>query len=175
MQTPNINIRVAGREDAALIADMSRRTFYATYAAHNTKENMDQFLATQFAPEKLMEEVGAPRNTFLLVYVEGEPAGYARLFDNSELPRELAGSSAIEIARIYCEEHAKGKGAGKALIEACQATGKSMDKDWIWLSVWEQNHNAIGFYTKMGFEIFGKHLFILGHDLQNDWYMRKRL
>jgi len=27
----------------------------------------------------------------------------------------------------------------------------------------------------MGFEIFGKHIFVLGQDLQNDWEMKKRL
>ena len=37
-----------GKRDAATIADLSRRTFYDTFAPHNTPENMDMFLNTQF-------------------------------------------------------------------------------------------------------------------------------
>jgi diamine N-acetyltransferase len=193
MQDVNIRISVAGVSEAALIADMSRRTFYDTFAAYNTAENMEQFLEVQFTREQLMAEVGAPRNTFLLAWESpfegtgdirsdssvrrvGEvPAGYARLYDGQELPHELAGSSAIEISRIYCEQSAIGKGVGKALMEACLDVGRRKGKEWIWLCVWEHNQRAIGFYERIGFERFGQHIFLLGQDVQNDWSMKKKL
>jgi diamine N-acetyltransferase len=175
MQQSRISIRVAGKADAPLIAGLSRRTFYDTFAPFNTRENMDQFLDVQFTREQLMEEVGAPRNTFLLAYLDGMPAGYARLYDGSELPRELAGTSAIEISRIYCDKTAIGQGVGKALMNACLETGRQKGKEWIWLCVWEHNQRAIDFYTKTGFTKFGQHIFILGQDLQNDWSMKKKL
>ena len=175
MEPSRISIRVAGKEDASLIATLSRRTFYDTFAGYNTAENMDQFLDAQFTHEQLMEEVGAPRNTFLLAYLDETPVGYARLYDGSELPRELAGAAAIEISRIYCDKPAIGKGVGKALMNACLDTGRQKGKEWIWLCVWEHNQRAIDFYTKTGFTKFGQHIFILGQDLQNDWSMKKRL
>lgn len=194
MQDVNIRISVAGVSEASLIADMSRRTFYDTFAAYNTAENMEQFLDVQFTRQQLMAEVGAPRNTFLLAWVDEEdavasdtrsdssvggvaavPAGYARLYDGQELPRGLAGSSAIEISRIYCEREMIGKGVGKALMEACLDVGRRNGKEWIWLCVWEKNQRAIGFYERNGFERFGQHIFLLGQDLQNDWSMKKKL
>ena len=175
MQDVSIRISVAGAADAPLIADMSRRTFYDTFAQYNTAENMEQFLEVQFTPQQLIAEVGAPRNTFLLAWLDGIPAGYARLYDGQELPRELAGSSAIEISRIYCEQSAIGKGVGKALMEACLDVGRRKGKEWIWLSVWEHNQRAIGFYEKIGFERFGQHIFLLGRDPQNDWSIKKNL
>jgi ribosomal protein S18 acetylase RimI-like enzyme len=175
MEQSKITIRVAGKEDAPLIADLSRRTFYDTFSPYNTRENMDQFMEVQFTREQLMEEIGAPRNTFLLAYLDETPAGYARLYDGSELPRELAGASAIEISRIYCDKPAIGKGVGKALMNTCLETGRQKGKEWIWLCVWEHNQRAIDFYTKTGFTKFGQHIFILGQDLQNDWSMKKKL
>jgi len=175
MQDVNIRISVAGVSEAPLIADMSRRTFYDTFAAYNTAENMQQFLDVQFTRQQLMAEVDDPRNTFLLAWVDGVPAGYARLYDGQELPRELAGSSAIEISRIYCEQGMIGKGVGKVLMEACLDVGRRKGKEWIWLCVWEQNQRAIAFYEKKGFERFGQHIFLLGQDLQNDWSMKKKL
>ena len=43
-----LNIRFATKEDASLIADLSRKTFYDTFAHQNTKENMDKFMNEQF-------------------------------------------------------------------------------------------------------------------------------
>jgi ribosomal protein S18 acetylase RimI-like enzyme len=175
MENATIRISVAGKESAELIADLSRQTFYDTFAPHNTAENMDLFLQAQFTREQLIEEVGAPRNIFLLAWLGDEAAGYARLYEGSELPHDLAGTAAIEISRIYATQQAIGKGVGKALMEACFDIARGKEKTWVWLCVWEHNGRAIAFYEKMGFEIFGKHIFVLGQDLQNDWEMKKRL
>ncbi len=171
----NVEIRVAERADAAAIADISRRTFYDTFAPHNTPENMDLFLNSQFTSQQLMDQVGAPGNTFLLACLDGRLVGYARLFEGSELPHGLAGAPAIEIARIYAEQQVIGKGVGKALMQACIGIARQKGKAWIWLGVWEHNHRAIGFYEKMGFSIFDRHIFLLGRDVQYDWCMRLKL
>jgi GNAT superfamily N-acetyltransferase len=170
-----ITISIAGPSEAELIADLSRRTFYDTFAPHNTAENMDQFLQTEFTREKLVEQVGAPRNTFLLAWLDNQPVGYTRLYEGTEPPRGIAGTASIEIARLYAEQHAIGKGIGKALMEASIDVARGKDKQWIWLGVWEHNLRAIAFYQKMGFEIFDRHIFLLGQDVQYDWWMRRRL
>jgi hypothetical protein len=59
----NLSLRYGTKDDAALIADISRQTFYDTFAADNTKENMNKFLKEQFTKGRLMLEVGA-RKTF---------------------------------------------------------------------------------------------------------------
>lgn len=175
MENADIRITVAGKEDAALIADLSRRTFYDTFAPHNTPENMDQFLTVQFTREQLLAEVGAPRNIFLLAWIGEEVAGYARLYEGNELPHELTGTSAIEIARFYSEQHAIGKGVGQALMKACLGKAAEIGKEWIWLCVWEHNLRAIRFYEKMGFRQFDRAIFVLGQDIQHDWKMKRRL
>src|ERR1700760_4621751 len=130
-----IDISIATRKDAALIADLSRRTFEDAFSPHNTAENMNLFLTTQFTRKQLMDQVGAPGNTFLIARLNGEPVGYARLFEGTELPPELHGANVIEIARLYAEQHAIGKGIGKALMEACVEIARQKEKEWIWLGV----------------------------------------
>jgi GNAT superfamily N-acetyltransferase len=173
--TGTVRITEAGKAEAELIADLSRRTFYDTFAPHNSPENMEQFLQTEFTREKLMEQVGAPRNTFLLAWLGDRPVGYTRLYEGADLPRGMAGTASIEIARLYAEQDVIGKGVGKALMEACIDVARGKDKEWIWLGVWEHNLRAIAFYEKMGFEIFDRHIFLLGQDVQYDWWMRRRL
>src|SRR5947209_6586904 len=95
----NLTVRYATTDDAALIADLSRQTFYDTFAADNTKEDMDKFLSEQFTRSALLMEPGMREHTFLLAYDGEEPAGYAKLRDGKK-PFVLSQPS-IEIARLY--------------------------------------------------------------------------
>lgn len=169
-----IKIRIADREDAELIADMSRQTFYETFASQNSKADMDQFMNETFTREKLIKEVGEEHSIFLLASDEDKPVGYARLRQNNTAP-ELGAVPAIEIARIYAVSTAIGKGVGKALMQHCIDLAIAKKKEWIWLGVWEHNQRAIAFYRQWGFEKFAEHIFMLGDDPQLDWLMKKNI
>jgi len=169
-----IVIKEATIAEAALIADLSRQTFYEAFAADNTKENMDQFMNEPFNRQKLIEEVGAEGNTFLLAYQDNEAVGYVRMREATD-PMLTENGPAIEIARIYAVQKSIGRGVGKALMQQCISLAKERDARVIWLGVWEKNQRAIAFYTKYGFEKFGEHVFMVGNDAQTDWLMKKSL
>jgi ribosomal protein S18 acetylase RimI-like enzyme len=167
-------IRPAAPEEAPLIADLSRATFYETFAAQNTPANMDKFMNEQFTREALIREVYDPGNIFLVAAEEDKIIGYARLREDHP-PAELDGKDSIEIARIYAATSAIGKGVGSALMQHCIRVAGEKKKEVIWLGVWEHNRRAIDFYTRWGFEKFGTHVFLLGDDPQTDWLMKKEL
>ncbi len=169
-----INVRLATDQDAGLIADMSRQTFYDTFASYNTVEDMNKFLNEQFTREALIKEVSAKDNIFLLAYDQQKPVGYARLRENNN-PPSLESTNAIELARIYAASNSIGKGVGKVLMEKCIGLAETGKKDFIWLGVWEKNQRAIDFYIKWGFEKFADHDFVLGNDVQKDWLMKRRI
>jgi ribosomal protein S18 acetylase RimI-like enzyme len=169
-----VQIRYATPEDAGLIADLSRQTFYDAFAAVNTPEDIEKFMNEQFTREQLMAEVNDPASIFLLATVEGKVSGYARLREVPN-PSELGDTPAVEIARIYSITQAIGKGVGKALMQECISIARTKGKQLIWLGVWEHNQRAISFYTKWGFERFSEHTFVVGNDPQTDWMMKKAL
>ncbi len=170
----NILIRTGTKDDANLIADISRKTFSETFGYLNTKENMEKFLTEQFSFESLVNEVSEPGNSYLLAFDNKVPVGYARLHEGVK-HTEFGKSDSLEIARIYVINSAIGTGVGAALMRKCIFIAKELKKEIIWLGVWEKNIRAISFYTKWGFEKFGEHPFILGDDMQNDWLMKKQL
>jgi diamine N-acetyltransferase len=169
-----IIIKTATSQDADLIATLSRQTFSDTFARYNTTEDMEKFMNEVFTHQRLMEEVGAPGNEFLLAYNDNEPVGYARL-RKAPNPAALGDMPAIEIARIYAVQHKIGKGVGSALMQRCIDVAKETGNRVIWLGVWEKNQKAIDFYTRWGFEKFGDHTFLLGNDEQTDWLMKRGL
>ncbi|AXY73836.1 GNAT family N-acetyltransferase [Paraflavitalea soli] len=169
-----ITIRRATAEDAGMIADLSRQTFYDSFAADNTPEDMEKFMNEEFTREKLMAEVTAPDSIFLLAVAEEVVVGYARLREAPN-PPGLGDKPAIEIARIYAVSNTIGKGVGSALMQECLSIAQDKKKALIWLGVWEHNQRAISFYTKWGFRKFSDHIFVVGNDPQTDWLMQKEL
>jgi ribosomal protein S18 acetylase RimI-like enzyme len=168
-----IEIRPATLNDAELVADISRETFYETYVAYNTKEDMDKFMSEQFSREKLMAQVGVKGNLFLLAYVNEEPAGYVFLRD--ETHPHIPDENAVEICRFYARRAFIGRGVGKKLMQSAVAYALAENKTFIWLIVWQQNARAMQFYTSFGFEIFAEQDFILGNDVQRDWAMKLKI
>jgi diamine N-acetyltransferase len=169
-----ITIRFATEADAETIADLSRDTFYETFAEHNSSKNMQMFLDEQFTKPRLIKEVGLTENTFLLAYYNKELAGYVKL-RQGEVPKQIKRFRSLEIARIYVVKSFIGKGVGKQLMQASFDIAKERNMEVIWLAVWERNFRAFKFYSSWGFEIFGSQVFLLGMDLQKDWLMKKNL
>jgi len=170
----NITIRLANHEDAGLIADLSRKTFFETFGYVNTKENMEKFMNDQFDREKLISEVHEPENIFLLAFDGEQPVGYAKMREGKKL-KDHETFDSIEISRIYVINTYIGTGTGRELMRKCLWLAKEMKKDLVWLGVWKKNERAISFYTSWGFEKFGEQAFFLGDDKQTDWLMKKEL
>lgn len=167
-----IHIRQANEADAALIASISRETFYDTFAEHNTPEDMNLFMEQQFSTSVLMKGVVEPSNLFFLAFREDEPAGYLKLKPGGHSDLSDA-EKAIEICRFYARTNMIGKGIGKAMMMYAVRYAASIHCKTIWLGVWERNLRAINFYHSFGFQKFSEHDFILGKDVQRDWLMKK--
>ncbi len=170
----DLTVRYATNEDAVLIADISRQTFYETFAPENRKEDMDKFLSEQFTRGKLIMEVANMENIFLLAYSGDVVAGYAKLREAIQ-PKKLQNVKTLEIARIYAMTSMIGKGIGHLLMQTSISIAKEKGKEIIWLGVWEKNIRAIDFYKKWGFEKFDASDFLLGDEVQCDLLMKKEL
>ncbi|WLT29980.1 N-acetyltransferase [Geothrix sp. PMB-07] len=47
--------------------------------------------------------------------------------------------------------------------------------DEIWLGVWENNHRALAFYRRWGFQEVGEHVFKIGEQVDRDLILAKPL
>ncbi|MDX2030757.1 MAG: GNAT family N-acetyltransferase [Blastocatellia bacterium] len=167
-------IREATREDAALLRELGARTFHDAFAAFNTPENMQAYMATAFAPARIAEELADPAARFLIAEAEGAAAGYAKLAANAPPPC-VQGAPAIELVRFYVDRRFHGGGIAHALMRFCVDRAAADGFASMFLSVWERNPRAIAFYRKWGFETVGGQIFQLGDDPQNDLLMERTI
>ncbi|HEY8928971.1 MAG TPA: GNAT family N-acetyltransferase [Mucilaginibacter sp.] len=174
MALNNFRITRVAPDQADALLDFSRTTFFDFFGPVNEPANMDAYAAVAFTPEKMLSELTNPDSAFYFATLDGEIAGYLKLnYNNAQT--EFRDSNALEVERIYVSRQYHKKNIGKELLHF--ATNKAIENnfEYIWLGVWEHNHNAIGFYQHHGFEIFSSHEFMLGDDRQTDLLMKKIL
>lgn len=168
-----ILIRPATVSDIPALATLAAATFYDTYAAFNTVEDMDKYISNYFNVNTLQDELHDPAVVVLMAYSGTEAVGYTKLNDtgSSYIPE----IPAMEIARYYVSASAQGSGIGKAMMDTVMKIAAQRDKKALWLGVWQRNSRAVDIYTHLGFRIVGTTTFTLGDDVQEDYVMVKML
>lgn len=156
------------------LQNIGKLTFYETFSAGNTEENIKFYLESNFSIEKLYAELNNLNSAFYFAMCSSNVIGYLKLnFGQSQT--ELKEDNAVEIERIYVLKEFYGKKVGQLLYEAAIEIAKQRNADYVWLGVWEENKRAINFYKKNGFVEFDKHFFKLGNDKQTDIIMKLQL
>lgn len=168
----NITIRKVTINESKQLQKISRQTFFETFSADNTAENMEKYLEASFTEEKLTAELALSDSAFYFALLNQEVIGYLKInFGQSQT--ELQDEKSLEIERIYVLQAYHGKKVGQLLYEKAMQLAHQKEVHYVWLGVWEENKRAIRFYQKNGFVAFDRHIFTLGNDEQVDIMMKK--
>jgi ribosomal protein S18 acetylase RimI-like enzyme len=157
-----MTVRRGTPADAAALAELGERTFRDAFAADNTPEDLELYVAKTYGEAQQRRELEDPRQVALLVEDGGVPIAFAQL--------KLEGER-LEIARFYVDRGHHGRGVAHELMQHVLATARELGVTVVFLGVWERNPRAIRFYEKCGFVDVGSHPFLVGHDLQTDRLM----
>ena len=126
-----------------------------------------------------IDDLEALRNlsiqTFKETFEEVNTEENMQKYLNENLNEEKLKENHFEIERIYVLKAFLGQKIGQILFNKAIEIGREKNLEYVWLGVWEENHRAIKFYKKNGFEIFGKHDFVLGKDVQTDLLMKMKI
>ena len=174
MDMNSIVIKKIGLEQLVPLQEIGRKTFYDTFFESDSEESMNAYLATSFSTEKLTAELENPNSEFYFATQNKVVIGYLKV-NFGAAQTELQDTNSVEIERIYVLQDYHGRQVGQLLFEKALAIAKQKKVDFIWLGVWEENHRALRFYTKIGFVAFDKHIFVLGEEEQTDIMMKLEL
>jgi GNAT superfamily N-acetyltransferase len=164
-----ISYRDAGPADAAIMADLGRRTFTETFGHLYKPEDLALFLETH-SEERWAAELGNPDFSIRLVEDDGTPAGYAKLGPPS-LPFEPRGPC-IELRQFYALKPWHGAGISRELMRWALEEAKARGAKEMYLSVFVDNHRARRFYQRYGFEFVQTYAFMVGSHADEDHIMR---
>ena len=169
-----ITIQRVQTSQAETLLSFSKQTFYEFFAHLNEPANMEAYSAVAFTMESMLDQLNNPDSEFYFALYEDDIVGYIKLNFN-DAQTEFNDENALEVERIYVSGEHHGKQIGKKLLNFAIDIGVEKQLNYIWLGVWEHNKKALGFYEHNGFEIIGRHDFMLGDDRQTDLLMKKVL
>jgi ribosomal protein S18 acetylase RimI-like enzyme len=158
----------AVEDDAARLAEFGARTFYESFAADNTPEDMRRYLEASFSPQKQLAEIRDPDIDTLIAVGEGRRwAGFAQLRAGKR-SQGVPEQGSIELWRFYVDKAWHGQGVAARLMDAAKQRARGRGATSVWLGVWERNARAQAFYRKHGFSKVGSQVFVVGGDPQTD-------
>ncbi|WCE30928.1 GNAT family N-acetyltransferase [Vibrio sp. SCSIO 43137] len=152
-------IREAKPTDCVDLAALSIQVWLHTYATDGVREKISRYVLNNFTEQQFLNFLNRPEIK-VLVYIKDEHlVGFVTVDLTSEYESEGNG---YEISTLYVSEHFHGMGIGRQLLCKVQAQFGLP----FWLSTWEGNVNAIGFYHKLGFKMIGE----VNFDLDGEFY-----
>lgn len=172
----NISIRRAGKNDAALLSQLSAVTFAETFSHTCSPEDMKNFIAENYDEILISKELQDPDDFYFIAYLDDKPVGYLRIKeDESNIP-VVKEHCSIELKRIYVLKEYFSKKIGVALMNFALQFAEGKKYELMWLGVWEHNERAKNFYKKYGFIKTGfSHPFPIGNTPQTDIWLYKML
>lgn len=158
--------------DLTILQQVARQAFFETFAHEVSDTDMQQYLESSFALDKLQREYLNADSMFFLARLNKKVIGYIKL-NFKAAQTEPQNNSAMEIERIYLLKAYQDRHFGQMLLFKAFSVATQKQCSYIWLGVSERNTKAMHVYRKNGFEVFDEHTFILGSEYQTDLLMKK--
>jgi ribosomal protein S18 acetylase RimI-like enzyme len=170
-------IRRGDINDVSLLQQMGRKTFDDTFGNTCTKEDMRGVLDLFFNSAQVALELQDESDNFFFFEQDGIAKGYLRINAKHACPLEsFQNRKNIELVRLYVLKEFHGAGVANELMNFALDFARKNGFDLMYLSVWEYNFRARGFYEKHGFVNTGlENDFPLGSTPQTDYWFVKDL
>lgn len=158
----------------AKLRTLAIRTYSAAFANKNVPGVLEAYYETAFAKAELKSQLENPNSFWFFAKENDKITGYLKL-NTTTAQTEFQEPEGLEIERIYIDTPYLNKGYGSKFIKFTVSKARELEKNYIWLGVWEENPEAIRFYKKHKFEIVGTHDYDMIAEIQTDYIMRRDL
>ncbi|MDF0706807.1 GNAT family N-acetyltransferase [Flagellimonas okinawensis] len=165
------SIQKCTKADLGTLVNLSKVTFRDAFESANDPNDFASYLHQAFHTDKMLSELLNPNSFFYFILNGEEVVGYFKL-NIASAQTDLHDSRGMEIERIYVLSSHQGKSIGSWVLKEIKSLARGLNKDFLWLGVWEKNPNAIRFYQRHGFTKIGEHPYFIGSDEQTDWLMK---
>jgi ribosomal protein S18 acetylase RimI-like enzyme len=165
-------IRRAGPADTEAIAAIGVATFLETFGHLYPPSDLERYLAEAYDLARTRADLADPAKASWIVEAGGEVVGYA-LAGPCGLPHAEATAGCGELKRIYLLKAWQGGGLGARLFAETMAWLQAVGPRTVWIGVWSENHRALRFYARHGFEKVGEYDFHVGDTIDHEYILSR--
>jgi GNAT superfamily N-acetyltransferase len=147
---------------------MAQLAFSDTFAHLYDHDPFVEFLSKTYGPGGSMErDLCDPTIQWKVAVFDGSPIGYAKV-SLLTAPALSPKPDALELRQIYVLRAWHGRGVADCLMNWALDHARSCRATEIYLTVFDHNRRAKGFYSRYGFSEVGHCTFTLGDRVDND-------
>ena len=161
-------IKNATEKDAVIIIDLATAVWEPTYDPILPPGQAKYMLDIIFEERKIKDQINTGAQTYLLLYDNNQPVGFAAYAARPENPE------VYKLHKLYCLPGMQGKGYGKLLVQAVEQAVLAAGKNILELNVNRDNKTKF-FYEHMDYEVAYDEDIPIGPYWMNDHVMRKEL
>ncbi len=170
---PEPKIRRAGAGDVQALSAIGIETFVETFGHLYPPSDLEDYLAEAYSLDRTRADLADPTKASWLVEADGEVIGYA-LAGLCGLPHPEVTPDCGELKRIYLRKAWQAGGLGGQLFGETIAWLLASGSRTLWIGVWSENHGALRFYGRRGFEKAGEYGFKVGNTVDHEYILRRK-
>ncbi|GGH01265.1 spermidine/spermine N(1)-acetyltransferase [Polaribacter pacificus] len=141
-------------DQAKPLSKIAVEAFLTAHGHSAPAKDIESYISKSFNETVFAKELANPSYEYYLIYYNNQLAGYSKIVLNT--PNEnISDQNVTKLERIYLLEEFYGLQLGKELFNFNLAFSKKNNQAGIWLAVWVENHRALTFYKKVGFQKVG--------------------
>jgi ribosomal protein S18 acetylase RimI-like enzyme/diadenosine tetraphosphate (Ap4A) HIT family hydrolase len=150
-----IVVRLWEKGDLASIRRITWESWISTYLSFIPESDLRSYLDIHYTEESLLSMFDDPSMHGFIAVMDGQVAGYARLFFDRDENR-------LYVSSLYFLPGFQGQGMGTRLLEAAEGYAREKGLDELWIGVMVKNRQALDFYRKVGFQFIREEPFTMG-------------
>jgi len=168
------HIHIPTLEDLEALTALGVTTFREAFTGRIRDADLEGYIQSALTADKVQAALEDPAVSFKMLLQDGQPVGYTKLVAGATAPG-VSAKHPTELQKLYFLAGCRGQGLGRRLLRLAFEESKAAGHDGIWLDVWEDNHGAIRFYERSGFQQVADVDYQVGADLQRHLIMEKQL
>lgn len=145
-------------QDIELLTQIGKTSFLEAHGKSASEENINEYVNQKFNKQVFETELKDSNNIFYIIYFNKKAVGYSKIIFNTQHPN-IPFKNITKLERLYLLEEFHSLKLGLELFNYNLQESVKHKQVGMWLFVWTENHKAINFYKKAGFEIVGQHDF----------------
>ena len=136
-------IRVLIPDDIAVVECLAKEIWKQHFTSIIGASQVEYMLGKFQSVEAISSQIDAGWEYYLVMF-DDEAVGYTGLVPDID-------NKKLMISKIYVKKSARGKGAGKSVLDFIERKCNSEEYDTLWLTVNRFNNGPIKWYKKCGF------------------------
>lgn len=155
------------------MAELGRATFVESFGHLYPPEDLQAYLAKSHTPESWTHTLAdIQRAVFLAEHQNGRRMGFICV-GPCKLPVKDVEATAGEIQQLYVLSEFHGHRLGTHLMKMGVEWLVSQGRSPLYLGVWSQNHGALRFYGRHGFNEVGEYGFPVGKTVDRELILKR--